>query len=519
MLMTDNIKDTNKKENILFEVKDIVKKYPGVEALKGVSMKIYENDIIGFAGENGAGKSTLLKIISGVEKPTSGQMLFKGKSYNPVNFREANIIGVSMVFQEQNLVPQLSVYENLFLSHEEKFQKVGFLSKRNMIERAAQYMKNFDLDVDPKKEIIKYSFHERQMLEIIRAFVVADMYNIKTPLILLDEPTAGLPEKERALLLEKIKSFSGSATFIFVSHRLSELMTACNRIVVLKDGMRVGEVDPKTCVEKDIHPLMVGRELSGDTYRVREQLPIDENKKVVLQVKNLTSKSEYKSVNFELRKGEILGIGGLLGSGKKEIGEILFGIGNFQEGSIEINGNPLHKTNMRTIKKMKVGYVPAERKEHGIVNFMEVSKNLSLPSLRELSGKLNFINGKEENELVNNGIEKFRIKARASDECYSLSGGNQQKIVLAKWMTKDLDILILDNPTRGIDVGAKEEIYGFLREAAKNNLAIVLITDDLLELIGLSNKIIVMKDGNIESVFDANKDKKPTERELVQHMV
>ena len=514
-----NSHETPGKENAFFEIREVRKEYPGVQALNNVSLKINKHDVIGFAGENGAGKSTLLKIISGVEKPVSGKMFLEGKSYDPENFREANVLGVSMVFQEQNLVQNLTVFENLFLSHEERFQRAGTLRKRYMISEASKYLKSFGLHIDPRREVFHYSFHERQMLEIIRAFVVADMYGIETPLILLDEPTAALPEKERELLLGRIKEFSTRATFIFVSHRLSELMTACNRIVVLKDGEVVGEVDPEISQEKEIHPLMVGRSLSEDTYKVNDQKDFEGTEKPVLKVRNLSRKGRYNSVSLEVRGGEILGIGGLIGSGKKYLGETLFGIGAPSQGEIIVDGHVITKTSIRKMPKLKIGYVPAERKEFGIIGLSSVGDNLTITRFDEFSSKIGFIENKKESKLIEEGIQKFRIKARSKDLCFSLSGGNQQKIVLTKWIMKNLDILILDNPTRGIDVGAKEEIYAFLREAAESNLAIILITDDLLELIGLSNKILIMKDGNVSLVVEADKNRKPTEQELVKDMV
>jgi len=514
--MDEKVKENSK---ILFEIKGIDRNYPGVQALKDVTFDINKNDVIGFAGENGAGKSTLLKLIAGVEPPDKGEMFLEGKKYAPQSFREANILGVSMVFQEQNLVQSLTVYENLFLSHEKRFQVAGTLKKRQMISEAKRYLESFGLDIDPRKEVSRYSFHERQMLEIIRAFVIADMYKIETPLILLDEPTAALPEKEREILLDRIKSFSNKATFIFVSHRLSELMNACNRILILKDGQLVGEVDPEVSEEREIHPLMVGRELSADTYRVEDQKEFNGDEDPVLRVRNLSKKGLYDSVSLEVRRGEILGIGGLIGSGKKFLGETLFGVGEPTEGEIIIDGHSVPKTTIRNMTKLRVGYVPSERKENGIIGLSTVANNLTITRFSEFSSRLGFINNRQESKLIKEGIEKFRIKATSEDLCFSLSGGNQQKIVLTKWIMKNLDILILDNPTRGIDVGAKEEIYTFIREAANKNLAIILITDDLLELIGLSNRIVIMKDGNISLIVDADKRHKPTEQELIRDMV
>ncbi|MFW6122129.1 MAG: ATP-binding cassette domain-containing protein, partial [Petrotogales bacterium] len=287
----------------------------------------------------------------------------------------------------------------------------------------------------------------------------------------------------------------------------------------LKDGKMVGEVNPECCEEKDIHPLMVGRTLSSDTYRIHEQREMTGKEKSVLKARDLSKQGICKSVSVEVKEGEILGIGGLIGSGKKVLGEILFGIKKRDKGEIIVDGHPVKKLNIQNMTKLSVGYVPAERKDFGIINLATVGENITITRLDEFSNSLGILDFKKENKLIEEGIEKFRIKAKKGDVCYSLNGGNQQKIVLTKWIMKNLDLLILDNPTRGIDVGAKEEIYAFIREAAKNNLAIILISDDLLELIGLSNRIAVMKDGKVLQIVDAGKNKKPTEKELVKDMV
>ena len=503
-----------------FETRSLDKKYPGVHALDSLSLKVRKNEILGLAGENGAGKSTLLKIISGVEAPDSGQMFLDGKEYRPYNFRQANILGVSMVFQEQNLISNLRVYENMFLSHEERFRRLGFLNRKLMITQTQKYLDSFELKIDASRQLSNYSFHERQMLEIVRAFIISDMYGVGTPVVLLDEPTAALPDEEREILIEKIRVYSERAVAVFVSHRLSELTDLCDRIAVLRDGKLVGEVIPSSSTETDIHTLMVGRTLSKDLYRVHEQREDTLKEDVVLDVKDLSVRGEFEGVTFTLGKGEILGVGGLLGSGKTELGETIFGIGKVDSGQITINGSAVKKPTISKMMQHKVGYVPAERKEHGLIYLLPVGWNMSLPSLNRVShGPLGVLNEKKERALIDGAMERFAVKAKPADTCYSLSGGNQQKVVVAKWMVKNLDILILDNPTRGIDVGAKEEIYEFIREIANKGVSILLITDDLLELIGLSNRIMIMKDGVVSMVMGAASEDKPSEEELVKHMV
>ncbi len=510
---------TNTDANFFFEVNHISKIFPGIQALRDISVGIRKNEILGFAGENGAGKSTLLKVIAGVKIPDSGTMMLNGKSYMPKNYREATSLGVSMVFQEQNLVPNLSGYENIFLSHEDHFKKKnGLIDHRAMIAKTKNYFKQFELQANPTKPVSSYTFHQRQLLEILRAFIVSELYGITSPLILLDEPTASLSEAERELLFKKVDEYSDRATFCLISHRLSELRAHCTRIVVLKDGEYVKEVNPEDTSEHVLHSLMVGREVSGDIYQISQQEEVAK-KRVALEIQNLCHTDYYEDVSFKLYEGEILGLGGLVGCGKREVGKDIFGIEAFDSGKVCIDDDCLSKLSITRMVKQRIGYIPAERKGYGIIEYLPVGWNLSLPSIFNLKKRMFFLDRYKENALVKRLIKEFRIKAITSNMGFSLSGGNQQKIVLAKWIAKDPRILILDNPTRGIDVGAKEEIYSLLRRIVKQGVSILLITDDLLELIGLSNRIILMKEGRISSQRETGKENKPSEKELVQYMV
>ncbi|MDP8217894.1 MAG: sugar ABC transporter ATP-binding protein [Candidatus Theseobacter exili] len=505
---------------ILFKAEGITKQFPGVRALNDVNIEIYKNEILGLSGENGAGKSTLMKVIAGVYSKDSGRMLHKGREYNPLNYREGTSQGISMVFQEQNLVPNLFGYENIFLSHEKFFiKKNGFLDTRTMIEKTKMYFEQFEIDADPAKRVSTYSFHQRQLVEIVRAFMISELYRITHPFILLDEPTAALSEKERELMFSKVTKYSENATFCLISHRLSEMMTYCNRILVLRDGEMVGEVNPKTSEEHDLHTLMVGREVSRDIYGTTKQ-DDDYCDEKAMEVKGLTQEGLFEDINIELNKGMILGLGGLVGCGKRDLGKAIYGIAEYQSGTIHVNGSPVKKGKISSMVKQRVGYIPAERKGFGIIEYLPVSWNISLPSIFTLSNKLLLkVDRKKEKNLIDKYIKRFRIKASPEDMCFSLSGGNQQKVVLAKWIAKNLDIIILDNPTRGVDVGAKEEIYSLLRKIVKEGVSILMITDDLLELIGLSNQIVIMKEGKITDIRGAGKEAKPTEKELVQYMV
>lgn len=505
---------------LFFKAKGISKGFPGVQALEDVDISIFRNEIVGLSGENGAGKSTLMKIIAGVYHRDSGEMWLNNNTYSPKNYREGTALGISMVFQEQNLIPNIFGYENIFLSHEDFFRKKsGLLDTRSMIKKTKLYFEQFEINVNPAMPVSTYSFHQRQLVEIARAFIISELYGIDHPLILLDEPTAALSEPERELLFKKINDYSDKATFCLISHRLSEMMNYCNRIIVLKDGRTVGEVNPKNIEVNELHTMMIGRELSNDTYRVFEQEEAG-NVELALEIKNLSHTGKYENINIKLHKGMVLGIGGLVGCGKRELGKDLFGVEEYDSGKIEIMGEPIARGKVPMMVKNKIGYIPAERKVSGIIEYLSVGWNISLPSIFTLGRKISrTINKKNEEVLIDKYIKDFRIKAKKDDMCISLSGGNQQKVVLAKWIAKNLDIIILDNPTRGIDVGAKEEIYSLIRDIVSKGVAVLMITDDLLELIGLSNRIIIMKEGKITSERNAEKGNKPTEKELIHFMV
>jgi ribose transport system ATP-binding protein len=504
--------------NIL-NAENITKSFPGVLALDNVSIEVKQGEIIGIAGENGAGKSTLLNIIAGIYQPDSGQLFLRTKLYSPLNYQQANRNGVFMVFQEQGLVPSLYVYENLFLANEGSFITKGILNKKRMIKEAADAMESLNLKIDPTKLTWNYSFHERQMIEISKAFTLAKILEIEMPLILLDEPTSGLSDAEIATLFDKVKEYSERASFLFISHRLSELIELCDRLYIFKDGKNIESLSTEHTSEADIHEYMVGRKRESEFYR--EDLQIRSTGKEIFAVNGLMKEDAFSDVTFGLNRKEILGIGGIVGCGKTELGICLAGIEKLDRGSITIEGYDIHKVTLQNMMKRGVGYVPGDRKNEGIIGYLPVNWNVTLPSIPDivLNG-LPLLNIKRENEITRTFVSKFKIKTpRITTMCYSLSGGNQQKVLMAKWVAKNLKVIILDNPTRGIDVGAKEEIYKILRDLVEQGLSIILITDDLLELIGLSNRIVIMKDGIITNEFESPPENKTTENELVKYMV
>lgn len=504
-------------DDMLLEVRDVSKSFPGVQALRNVNLEIHQNEVVAFVGENGAGKSTLLNILSGLFRPDSGEIIYKGASYEPANYHDATLTGISRVFQEQGLVPNIPVYENLFISHEKRFTRLGVLSRRRMNHLAGEVLADAGLDVKPTDITGTLPFPVRQMLEVIRAFAVPTFLGVEHPLVLLDEPTAGLDANETELLYARLRRFREHGSAVLVSHALFEALELCDRIYVFKDGEIVDMVFPKDVNESRLHELMVGRQRDREYYK--EDCQRAQGDRVVLEVSSGCARGCFHDVSLRLHEGEILGIGGMLGSGKSELGRVLAGDLRMDSGELSVFGATIRHPTVRKMLRAGVGYIPGERAIEGLILYLPVQWNMTLPIVPELT-KAGYYNMGEEKRIVQKHCEMLNIKTASRETLVvNLSGGNQQKVVLAKWLAKEVKILILENPTRGMDAGVKADIYAFLRELAANNVSIVLITDELLELIGMSNSIAIMKEGMITSMIEATAEAKPTEKELVQFMV
>lgn len=507
----------------ILSLRSATKTYGTITVLQNLDIDIHPNEIIGIAGENGAGKSTTLKMIAGIIAPTSGTMELFGKPYEPQRYTDAVRSGVSMVFQEQALIPNLAIYENVFLSLEASFLKARHLIDRTrMIAYVQRHLEALGLGhIDARRNTSDYEFHDRQMVEIAKAFVLADFFKIDHPIILLDEPTAAIGERETRILFDSIRRFRDRASFVLITHRLAEYIELCDRIYVFKDGQSVGQVSGEDISEANLHRMMVGRARDDEYYKEKRQQVINGSAKVTLSVADLRGQ-EVEGVSFDLRAGEILGLGGLVGCGKEQVAKAIAGYDPFPTGGeIKVHGEAL-PVNGRVSAAIarKVGFVPKERKTEGIIPFLPVDANISLASLPMVSKLSGFISRRKERDLARHYIEKLRIRCSGEGQlCQYLSGGNQQKVALAKWLARDVDILVLDNPTRGVDVGAKEEIYNLLRDLTEQGVSILLVSDDLLELIGMSNRIIVLRDGKVTFERTAPMHDKPSEQELVSHMV
>jgi len=505
-------------------VDGVGKAYGGVPVLKSVSLEIRPSEILGIAGENGAGKSTMLRIVSGIVRPDTGTLRLDGKPFAPVGYAAAVRSGISMVFQEQALVPNIAVYENLFLAHEKAFRtRFGIVDRNAAIAAAAVALDDLGLGhINPRRQLRDFGFEDRQMIEIARAFALASLHRIAEPIILLDEPTAAISGKEVEALFNRVEAFRGRGSFVLVTHRLSEYLRLCDRVYVFKDGENIAEVGRDRMNEARLHELMVGRVRSTHYYKEDRQRPLPEPATPVVEVRNVSGRG-VNEVSFVLNRGEVLGIGGLLGCGKEEIGQAIAGAVPFpQAGEVLINGSPLPvKRRIEAAIAAGLGYVPRERKAEGLVPYLPLRWNASLAMLTRLRRLgLPWIDRGRENEHVRREMTRLRIKAADPMQlCAYMSGGNQQKVVLAKWLMRSPTVLILQNPTRGIDVGTKEEIYGLIRDLSEAGVAILLISDDLPELIGVSGRILLMREGQVAHEYASPADRKPSEDELIRHMV
>jgi ribose transport system ATP-binding protein len=494
----------------------IHKRFAGVHALKGVSLDLNSGEILGLIGENGSGKTTLMRVLMGIERRDEGTIVLHGSELNILKPIEAYERGIGMVFQEQALFPNLSVAENIFLGHEELMQTAGILHWKQIRDEAKNVLKQVGLtDLNPKTRLERLSFSQRQMVEIGRVLYSAFRTD-KQVIIILDEPTTVLSPNEVGNLFKIINSLRQHAAFVFISHHLDEIIKYTDRVVVLKDGENVGEeITGKTSI-KVLQELMVGREFSTDFYFAKDlRLP---EKDVVLQLNGISAKS-VKKVNFALHRGEILGIAGLMGCGKEDLAKIIFGDTQIQEGTITLENGVTLQNKIAAAVNSGIGYLPSDRRADGIMAGLSVITNTTIANLESYVKAGLYLNKYSEQHTMDEFIKKLRIKTPSGKtKIMNLSGGNQQKVILARWLCRKPSILLMEQPTRGIDVGAKQEIYRLMRELVNQGISILVMSDEMPELIGLCNRILTMKQGRITSEIDCQKEEKPNEQQIIQHI-
>lgn len=503
----------------LFCAKNISKSFHGTQALDGVDLTVYPGEVVGLIGENGAGKSTLLKIIIGVQPPTSGEMMMHGKPYAPKNPREANAEGIGMVFQEQSLITNLTVGQNIFFGYEKQFKKYGLVNWKRLNAMAQKALDNVGaVGIPPQKKVADLNFATRQLVEIAKVVNVASSSGSEHCLILLDEPTSVLNESEVQRLFTEIRKLTKAGhSVIFVSHRLDEVLEISDRVYVYKDGKNAGNMQTSDADEATLYEMMVGRSTTTEYYKLERQATPGED--VVIECRDLGLNGVFKHVDFKLHKGEILGICGVVGSGKEDICSVLCGDDVPTSGELYVRGKKINFSSPANALKHSILMVPKERWEEGIVNSLSVCENIALSDPKKLK-KGPLISRKKLRGQADEWVKTLRIKTRDIDElAIQLSGGNQQKVVFARALASECDILILNHPTRGVDVGAKEEIYGLIRDMVNNGKSIILLGDTLDECIGLSNRLIVMRDGLITGELDAPSELKPSQVDIVSIMM
>ena len=502
----------------VLEAKGITKSFPGVRALRDVSIRVGEGEVIGLVGENGAGKSTLLSILSGSMQPDAGEVLISGAPAALSSYTQANLRGVFRAQQDQGLVANLSVAENLYLGHERHFTTVGVLSPRRMNHAAQEQLDREQIlagRVNAKDQIGRLPLDIRQLIEIARSFAVAELLEIDHPVVLLDETTASLNHDEVAELYDHIRNRRDSASFLFVSHRLHEILELCDRIYILKDGQLVAERLASETSEDELHHLMVGRERESNHYL--DELRVAEYGPEALRVENLSSEPYFRDMSVHVRRGEILGLGGIAGCGKSHFARALAGDIS-ATGKITVNGELLPKADTAT-RVGKVAYGPLDRHAEGVSLLQSIRWNITWSSLRRYTSA-GFLNIHREKASVEDSIARYGIATPSREGLVGkLSGGNQQKVMLARLVESGAHVLVLDNPTRGVDVGARMEIYAQLRRLAADGNALVIISDDMNELLGLADRLAVMRDGHLIHEWNHEETLQLDEATVVARMV
>ncbi len=500
------------------EVRGLVKHYPGVKALDGVDLVVRQNEVLGLAGENGAGKSTLLKALVGLVRPDAGEIWVRGEKVRLRSVVEAAEHGIGMVFQEQSLVPNLTAAENIVLGSEGAGVRRGIYRWDTMRKLAQVQLDKIGSHIDPLARTDTLTFAERQMVEIAKVLRIEERTS-NPPVIILDEPTSVLESAEIETLFTQVRRLREFASVIFVSHRLDEVLDVCDRVLVLRGGMSVGEVPTAGAAPAELHRMMIGSTGSDDHYHEGLAERSDEPAEPRLVVRGLSGDT-FRDVDLDVKSGEIVGIVGVHGSGREDVCRALFGAEPSLAGEVSLDGEKLDLSGTRAAVAAGVGYVPAERKIEGMVGPMSVADNMTLTKQKSRCAGPMVVPQKQAT-LVDKWIERLSIRTpHRGTQIGRLSGGNQQKVVLARWLVAgDIRLLLLDHPTRGLDIGARSEVYRLMRELANSGVATVLLADSLEEAIGMSDRIIVMSDGRATAEVACPSGGKPTPLDLVKEMV
>mgnify|MGYP001610493322 CR=1 FL=1 len=472
----------------LLQMENVSKAFPGVKALEDVSLEAYSGEVLALLGENGAGKSTLMKILSGVYHKDTGSIIIQGSEVDIKGIKDAQKHGIAIIHQELSLLPNLSIWENIFLGNEGFNGITRRINKKELKEKSKILLKDIGFNIDVDTLVKDLNVGERQLIEIAKAL------SKNSTVIIMDEPTTALTDVETDNLFKVIaKLKSENMCIVYISHRMDEIFRICDRITVLRDGKHIGEVKTKDITKDDLISMMVGRKLE-------EQFPYRKSSKghTILKVQNLSFDEKVCSVSFEAKSGEILGIAGLMGSGRTEMAKTIFGEYKKSSGKIFVDGIEVNICSPKDAIKKGICYLSEDRKKEGLILGMSVGNNMTLANLKKYENGAKRINKVEESKEIEEYIKKLSIKTPSSQQLIkNLSGGNQQKVILAKWLMLAPKVLIIDEPTRGIDVGAKKEIYDVLNELKAIGKSIIMISSDMPEILGICDRILIMHEGEI----------------------
>lgn len=479
----------------LLEMRNISKAFPGVQALSNVSIDLHHGEVLALVGENGAGKSTLMKILTGIYKADDGEIILDGEKVNVTSTKKATELGISMIHQELNLMKDLTIAENIFIGREPKGFMNLFIKDVELNRMTKQLFDQLSLDLNAKTKVEQLTIAKQQLVEIAKAL------SYESKILIMDEPTTALTETEIDVLFEIIENLKKNGVgIIYISHRMDELKRISDRITIMRDGEYIGTLPTSETDIKQVIHLMVGREV----YIESKPNIAQENLETVLELKNVSTNSNIRNISFTLRKGEILGFAGLMGAGRTEVANAIFGIDKLKTGEIILQGKKVKISNPAQAVQNGIGYLTEDRKHLGLLLDMDVKTNVSLAAMNNFH-RIGIVQDDEIAKTAEHYVEKLRIKTPTIDQQIRfLSGGNQQKVVISKWLLRDCDILIFDEPTRGIDVGAKGEIYRLLEDLASQGKSIIMISSELPEILRMSHRIAVMSEGRITAILDAS---------------
>lgn len=474
----------------VLEMLGAAKAFGGVQALKGAELSLYAGEIHALLGENGAGKSTLLKALAGVHKIDSGTITLNGREFEQGSTRAAREQGIAVIYQEPSLFPDLTLAENVFVGRQ--LQNAGAVSWIAMEKEAKKLFEKLGVNLDPSSRARGLSIADQQIVEIAKAL------SIQATVIVMDEPTAALSSKEVDRLFKVARGLeANNCAVVFVSHRLDEVFALCSRITVMRDGATVGTALTKDLDETKVIKLMVGREISELYPKLEAEIG-----DVVLKVENLCLAGQFADISFEVRAGEIVGLAGLVGSGRSEVVRAIFGVDKYDQGTVTLNGKKMRAGNPSAHMVAGMALVPEDRRQQGLFMSASIDKNISVTILKRLS-KWFIIREASETNLATLWGKALQLKsASGRDAVDRLSGGNQQKIVLAKWLATEPKLLIVDEPTRGIDVGTKAEVHRLLSQKAQEGMAIIMVSSELPEVMGMADRVLVMREGRVVGEFD-----------------